>query len=259
MAHAWGDPAAYAVSFGPLCAQTVDAVVAACGPTDPRPFLDVGCGTGTLAAAARAAGWGVVGLDADPAMVAATRSALPGVGVAAGALPRLPVADGACGAVGANFVVNHTDDPRAAVAELARVCRSRGRVALTIWPERLIAVNALWNEVMVTAGVVPPPRRSLPPALDVERDLPGLRTLLVDAGLLEVDVREVAVELRVTPADLWRAADGGIATIGAVYRAQTPEGRRTMRAAYDTITSDRLTDGLLVLPGTALLAAGTAE
>ena len=259
MAHAWGDPAAYAVSFGPLCAQTVDAVVAACGPPGPRAFLDVGCGTGSLAAAARDAGWRVVGLDADPAMAVASGSALPDLGIGVGALPRLPVADDACGAVGANFVVNHTDDPRAAVAELARVCRSGGRVALTIWPERLIAVNALWNDVMVAAGVAPPPRRSLPPGLDVDRDLPGLRTLLADAGLREVEVREVPVELRVVPADLWRAADGGIATIGAVYRAQPPGGRLAMRSAYDTITAQRLTDGLLVLPGAALLGAGTAE
>ena len=137
------------------------------------------------------------------------------------------------------------------------MCEPGGRVVLTIWPERLIAVNALWNEVMVAAGVAPRPRRSLPPGLDVRRDLPGLRTLLVDAGLLEVDVREVGVELRVAPADLWRAADGGIATIGAVYREQSTEGRRTMRTAYDALAADRLTHGLLVLPGTALLGAGT--
>ena len=191
-------------------------------------------------------------------MAAAARSALPGVGVGVGALPRLPVADGAFGAVGANFVVNHTDDPRAAVAELARVCRAGGRVALTIWPERLIAVNALWNEVMVAAGVAPPPRRSLPPGSTSNGTCPACATLLADAGLLEVDVREVAVELHVAPGDLWRAADGGIATIGAVYRAQARKA--AWRCARRTTPHRRpRPDGLLVLPGTALLGAGTAE
>ncbi|WP_091073858.1 methyltransferase domain-containing protein [Microlunatus sagamiharensis] len=170
----WGDPQAYAVSFGPLCAQTVDEVVEACGPADRGRFLDVGCGTGALGRAAAGAGWRTVGVDADAAMVAAARASGSGP-VVVGGLPRLPFADGAFTAVGANFVVNHTDDPRAAVRELARVAVPGGRVALTIWPERLIAVNQLWNDVMTAAGVEPPPRQALPPALDFQRTRPGSR------------------------------------------------------------------------------------
>ncbi len=257
MAHTWGDPAAYAVSFGPLCAQTVEAVVAACGPVGAGRFVDVGCGTGALGRAARSAGWDVVGLDADPVMVAAARQALPGVPVATGALPQLPLADGVAVAVGANFVVNHTDDPWAAVTELARVCAPGGRVALTVWPERLIAVNRLWNDVMLAAGVEPPPRQALPAEQDFERTVPGLADLVGASGLTDVAVHELDVVLEVAPDALWQAAEGGIATIGAVYRRQPPAGRREMREAYDRVTGARTTDGVLVLPGTALLGAGT--
>ena len=59
--------------------------------------------------------------------------------------------------------------------------------------------------------------------------------------------------------DLWRAADGGIATIGAVFRAQPPAGQARMRDAYAAVTAPRTADGLLVLPGTALLAAGSTR
>lgn len=258
MAHGWGDPQAYAVSFGPLCAQTLDTVVAACGPR-PAPaaatFLDVGCGTGALGRAALDAGWSSVGVDADEAMVAWARASGGGP-VVVGGLPRLPFASGTFAAVGANFVINHTDDPRAAVRELARVAVPGGRVALTVWPERLIAVNQLWNDVMTAAGVAPPPRQALPPGLDFERTGPGLGALVGEAGLTHVEVREVEVVLRVAPDDLWRAADGGIATIGAVYRAQPPQGRVRMREAFAALTGPQTVDGLLVLPGTALLGAG---
>ncbi|SEQ38466.1 class I SAM-dependent methyltransferase [Microlunatus flavus] len=254
----WGDPQAYAASFGPLCAQTVDAVVEACGPAGRGMFLDVGCGTGALGRAAARAGWRAVLVDADQAMArTATSSGLAPVVV--GELPRLPFADDTFDAVGANFVVNHTDDPRAAVRELARVAAPGRRVALTIWPERLIAVNELWNDVMVAAQVEPPPRRALPTGLDFERTVPGLAALVREAGLADVEVHEAAVVLRIPPADLWRAADGGIATIGAVYRAQPPEGRVRMREAFDRITAAAERDGLLVLPGSALLAAGSTR
>ena len=253
----WGDPEAYAASFGPLCAATVDDLLAACGPVAAGGFLDAGCGTGAVAERACSASWGTVGVDADPAMVAAARTRVPGVGFVVGELPRLPFAGGTFAAVGANFVVNHTADPRAATAELVRVCRPGGRVALTIWPERLITVNRLWNDVMLAAGVEPPPRKGLAPGLDVERTPAGLAALAAGAGLREVQVRELELVLRVAPADLWRAAEGGIATIGAVYRARDTAGRSRMREAYDTLTATMVEDGLLVLPATALLAAGT--
>ena len=256
MATGWGDPQAYAVSFGPLCAQTVDAVLDACGPAGAGTFLDVGCGTGSLGRAAAARGWAVLGVDADEAMAAATRTG-GSAEVVVGGLPRLPLADGSVAAVGANFVVNHTDDPHAAVAELRRVVAPGGRVALTVWPERLIAVNQLWNDVMVAAGVAPPPRQALAPELDFQRTPDGLADLVRGSGLRDVQVREVEVVLRVAPHDLWRAADGGIATIGAVYAAQTAAGRDRMRAAYADVTGRQAVDGLLVLPGTALLSYGT--
>lgn len=257
MARAWGDPAAYAASFGPLCAETVDEVVASCGPPVAERFLDVGCGTGAVAEAAVRSGWSTVAVDADPAMVAAARHRLDdAVGLVVGALPQLPFADRTFAAVGANFVVNHTDDPRAAVVELGRVCRPGGRVAVTVWPERLIVVNRLWNDVMLAAGVEPPPRKGLPAERDFDRSRDGLAELVGVAGLCDVVAREVDVVLRVTPDALWRAAEGGVATIGAVHHGLAPRGRQRLRDAFDAITRDRTTDGSLVLPGTALLAYG---
>lgn len=108
---------AYRVSFAPLCAGTLPRLLA---DAAPGRLLDVGCGAGDLVRLALDAGRDAVGADLDPEMVAMTDALGPGRAVLA-ALPALPWADGAFGAVVANFVVNHVPDPRAAVAELARV------------------------------------------------------------------------------------------------------------------------------------------
>lgn len=112
---------AYRHSFATLCAGTLDRLLAdTCG----GHHLDVGCGTGELAARAATGGRSVVATDADPDMVAiaATRHAA----VLQASLPALPFDDGRFDTVTANFVVNHVPDPRAAMAELARVVRPGG-------------------------------------------------------------------------------------------------------------------------------------
>lgn len=72
------DAAAYGRSFG-FVAQLAEDLV---GLLDPRPgerIVDLGCGTGTLAAGIAARGADVLGIDADPAMIEAARAAHPGL------------------------------------------------------------------------------------------------------------------------------------------------------------------------------------
>ncbi|MGE0227941.1 MAG: methyltransferase domain-containing protein [Dehalococcoidia bacterium] len=73
--QAW-DAAAYGRRFG-FVAQLAEDLV---GLLDPQPgerIVDLGCGTGTLAAAIAARGADVLGIDADPAMIEAARVAYP--------------------------------------------------------------------------------------------------------------------------------------------------------------------------------------
>ncbi|HAM25846.1 MAG TPA: SAM-dependent methyltransferase, partial [Microbacteriaceae bacterium] len=73
--------------------------------------------------------------------------AYPKLTFVAGELPNLPYPDGTFDAGTANFVINHTNDPRASVRELARVLAPGGTAAITIWPASVSPMNALWNEV----------------------------------------------------------------------------------------------------------------
>ena len=93
--------------------------------------LDLGCGTGDLAAALARQGVRVVGVDASAGMLATAASRdLRGVDLVRGSAFRLPFRDAAFGAVASAFVLRNLDDLPAAFAELARVTRPGGDLAL---------------------------------------------------------------------------------------------------------------------------------
>lgn len=256
MPSSWdGTAEAYDASFGRLCAGTIGQLVASFGPAlAGQMLLDVGSGPGALAAAAHQAGFTALGVDADESMVRLARSQHSSLAFVRGALPHLPFPEAAFDAVAANFVVNHTPDPRASLRELRRVSRPGGRLAVTIWAGLVSPMNRLWNDVMVAASVQPPATRTLPPDKDFERTEAGLAEIVTAAGLDDVNVRVVEWLFCISPADLWRAVESGIATIGQTFRAQDQVAQRRMRDAYDHLTRERYPDGDLQLPSTALLA-----
>ena len=119
---------AYAASFARLCAYPVPDLLDAAQVVAGTYVLDAGTGTGTDALAALARGARVRAVDADAGMVAAARAA--GVDASIAVLPELPFPDGEFDVVLGNFVVNHVGRPRAALAELRRVLKPGGRLAV---------------------------------------------------------------------------------------------------------------------------------
>jgi ubiquinone/menaquinone biosynthesis C-methylase UbiE len=97
--------------------------------------LDVCCGPGTLALDIAPYVAQVTGLDLTPAILDQARAAQDGRGTKnvawrEGDVYALPFADGAFSLVMSSAAFHHMTDPRAAFAELARVCRSGGRIAV---------------------------------------------------------------------------------------------------------------------------------
>lgn len=126
-------------------------------------LLDVGCGLGDAARALAAdlgpAG-GVVGLDASTAMLEAARAGwdvLCPASFTVGDAQALDVPSGSFDAARSERVLQWLPDPQAAVAELARVLRSGGRVSLidTDWGSLRLDVgdDALAAAVERTMGV----------------------------------------------------------------------------------------------------------
>jgi SAM-dependent methyltransferase len=111
--------------------EAFDALVEL-GDLRGRRVLDVGCGTGRLAAAlAEEAHAKVWGIDSSAEMVAVARETLPvGIGVRQGDAERLPFRDGWFDRVTMSLVLHLVDRPLA-LAEARRVVPDGGRVAIS--------------------------------------------------------------------------------------------------------------------------------
>jgi ArsR family transcriptional regulator len=95
--------------------------------------LDLGTGTGALAAELAAAGCAVIAVDHSPRMLAAAREKLDAAGVTgvelrAGDAAGLPLASGEVDAAFAHMVLQYLPSPEAAIAEMARVTKPGGSV-----------------------------------------------------------------------------------------------------------------------------------
>jgi ubiquinone/menaquinone biosynthesis C-methylase UbiE len=122
-----------AETFAPIHRRVVEALEIAPG----MHVLDVASGTGGVALRAAAAGADVVGIDISADQLRKARSAAEAAGLEVrfdeGDAEQLPYGDGEFDAVASAFGVVFAPDHQRAANELARVCRSGGRLALTAW------------------------------------------------------------------------------------------------------------------------------
>jgi SAM-dependent methyltransferase len=120
--------------------------------------LDVACGTGNTALMARARGADVTGLDLTPELlaVAARREAeegMSGIRWQAGDAEQLPFDDASFDVVVSSCGLMFAPDQRRVAAEVARVTRPGGRVAIQAWTE----AGGVGRMFQITAAHVPPP------------------------------------------------------------------------------------------------------
>jgi SAM-dependent methyltransferase len=107
---------------------------------EPRPgttVLDAACGTGAAAFLAAEKGASVTGLDLAPALIETARelAAQRGVDIAfdVGDAEAMPYDDASFDAVSSTCGIMFAPDHGAVAAELARVTRAGGRIALACW------------------------------------------------------------------------------------------------------------------------------
>lgn len=109
----------------PLMRPVHQAAVGALSPLSGLSLPDAGCGSGQLLLLLLAAADGarVSGLDASAALLGVARGLLPGADLRTGDIGELPYDDSGFDVVTAFNAIQHAADPKAAVAELARVTR----------------------------------------------------------------------------------------------------------------------------------------
>ena len=140
-----------------------DLAVERAGVAAGMRVLDVGAGNGNAADAALRAGAGeVVAADPEPRLLAAGRERLPDVEWVDAPASALPFEDASFDVVLSVFGAIFDPDHERTAAELARVRRPGGAVAMTAWlPEGPMAeVGAL----LATDAPPPPPGAGRPPA-----------------------------------------------------------------------------------------------
>jgi SAM-dependent methyltransferase len=197
--------------------------------------LDVGCGTGRLAAAlvdeARAKVWGI---DASAEMVAVAREGSPaGVGVRQGDAEALPFRDGWFDRVVMSLVIHLVDRPRA-LAEARRVVQDEGRAAIsTFHPDHF---GSYWlNPYFPSIRPIDEARFPTPKQLRAE---------LAEAGFPRFDSRRLTTELELGRDEaLARIRGRHISTFDLLTAEEVAEGTaRAERELPDRVVTrlDRL-------------------
>jgi 2-polyprenyl-3-methyl-5-hydroxy-6-metoxy-1,4-benzoquinol methylase len=258
-AAAWEEQAGgYHRSLGAITTRVIEPLLDAAQIRRGMRVLDVATGPGYVAAAAAVRGADVVGVDVAAEMVALARTLRPELEFRRADAEQLPFAEGSFDAVLANFLIPHVGRPERVAADLVRVLRPDGTLALTTWdvPERARLLGVL---VDAAAEVNAPVPAHIPPGPPFFRfsDESELVRLLGDAGLGDVVVRTVRFSYGVAGGDeLWDGLMGGTVRMRALVRGQTDEVQARIRAAFDRLVGAYKTDEGVALPVSVKLASG---
>jgi SAM-dependent methyltransferase len=145
---------AYDAFMGRWSGRLAPLLVQFAGVVDGDDVLDVGSGTGSLAAAvaAIAPSSRIVGIDrSEPYIaVARTRHQSPRMRFEVGDAQQLPFEDASFDRTVSLLILNFVPDPQKALTEMIRVTRPGGTVAAAIWDygEGMEMLRVFWDEAI---------------------------------------------------------------------------------------------------------------
>jgi len=237
----------YADGFALLTREATGPLLDAAAVGPGSRVLDVGAGTGLVAAAAAARGATVIGVDFADAMLDQARTAVPGVEFRSASADSLPFGDATFQAVVANAVLHHLARPERSLAEALRVLEPGGRFAGTVWadPQSLEAFGLFFAAVAEHAGEATLPHGPLFGVTDAK----VLTSLLVDAGFISARVEPMPAVWRLPSIDTLLRALGTWAQLDTFPQPVRQAIDASVRSAADAY---RTADGL-VIPNPMLL------
>lgn len=211
-------------------------------------WLDVGCGTGSVVAAALEAGVSQVeAVEPSPAFVAAAQARFAGRPVRVQQADATTLPAGPFDVVTANLVVNFTPDPVASLEAAAAVLGPHGVGAVSVWdlssPRSFLA--RFWAAAERVRGGTPDPadeRGSFTVC-----DARGLQEAARAAGWAGPVVGVEVPTPFADPDDLWQPFLAGVGPASAWLARQDPQEAERIRQAYvaDVFGAD---EGRLVFP-----------
>jgi SAM-dependent methyltransferase len=242
-------------------ARETSAMLAAVIPKHGERVLELACGAGGLGlAAARAVGpdGDVVLSDVSPEMVAiaARRAAKQSVRVATRVLDLESIAesDASFDIVLCRHGLQFTIDSAAALAEIHRVLRPGGRVALTVWgpPAQNPWLAAVMEAVSTQLGrPVPPPGMPGPFSL---ANVDEIATRVVASGLTGLSITKIAVPLEADDAETWWKHTSGLAgPVSTILKGLDQETASAIRERAATSLAPYRVGAAYHVPGMALM------
>jgi SAM-dependent methyltransferase len=247
----------YQATFATATREFAAALLDAAGIAPGMAVLDLCCGAGLIAGEAAARGAEVTGLDFSPAMLAEARAAHPALHFAEGNAETMPFPDASFDVVVSSFGIHHVPRPARAAAEVFRVLRPGGTLALTTWaaPADNIAWKMLFDAIRLHGD---PDAAQAPPSGGGISSEPILLGLLRDAGFAAPMAELVRREWRLAqPGDLIAALRRGTVRTAALIDAQRPAALIAIGSEIAQQAATYRRDGWYCIPIAAILARGT--
>lgn len=221
-----------------------DEFVARINVTPGMAVLDVACGTGNLALPASRAGADVTGIDIAPNLIEQAVANAAEEGLSArfevGDAEDMPYDDGSFDLVMTMFGAMFAPRPDVTAAELRRVCRSGGRIAMANWtPEGFTG-----EMFKIGAKHVPPPPGIQAPVMWGKEEIVADR-LAEGFSSLEMTRKKVMFHFDMPPADVVEQFRKYFGPTHRAFESLDPSGQEALRADLESLWSDhnRATDG----------------
>lgn len=255
----WGNDAValgYHRHFEGVTTGCIPDLLDAAGLQVGDKVLDVACGAGYVAAAARERGADATGVDFSAAQIRLAKQTYPGIRFVDGDAEALPFADGEFDAVLNAFGMPHAVNPDKVAAEAYRVLKPAGRFAYASWcePVKCIAFSMVYDAIRAHG--------SLDVGLPSGPDFFGCgrpdyaEQMLNGAGFCDVAMKEVPL--------IWRASSpdtiidgicGGTVRAAAVLRRQSPQNLANIKQHLRERIAKFERNGICAVPAPALVVA----
>jgi SAM-dependent methyltransferase len=255
------DGAAYERLMGRWSARLAEELIAFAGLEIGDRVIDVGCGTGSLAAAlaARPEPATIVGIDISPAYIAyaAERYADPRLSFIVGDATAMDLPVASFDRAYSQLALNFMSDPRRALTGMCRVVRPGGVVTAAVWdfPGGLVYQRIFWD----TAA-------ALDPAADDARarhyssplTRPGeLAHALADVGLRDVEAGSLTIRMDYADfADYWQPIANAQGPVGDYVKRLPADRLAELRAAVHRAYLSGSPDGPRSMAASAWAARG---
>jgi len=236
-------------------ADSIEHCVIRLAPRPGERVLDVATGTGWAARRVAARGARVTGVDLGADLIEAAKAAAAeprlSIDFRVGDAEKLPFGDQSFDVVVSTCGVMFVRDPKAAAAELARVCRKGGRLGLTTWP----ADGTIAGLFKVMKPYMPEPPSPPPPSPFEWGNRENVRQLLGSAFDLRFETGTTVLR---EPSGLaiWELFVAGYGPTKSLAATLDPERRESLKRDFIAYHESFKTELGVAMPRDYLVTIG---